>query len=231
MILDSPWVALGLLFLVAFLPSVALALRLRASERVGREPLLALAKAFAWGAIVAALLALLVESWLLGLYGDAMVLGLSVASVLVAPLVEEVAKGLGLVLLRDPDPEPEDGLIYGAVVGLAFAGVENALYILEAFVFQGGNEAILVAAYRGVVTVPLHAACSAIVGYGVWRARRLGKWRVVAGALAVAVLLHGAYNALVEIQFAGALLVSVALAMLAYWRVAKRVRALDAAGP
>src|SRR5262245_65658410 len=54
-----------------------------------------------------------------------------------APIVEEIAKALGVallfLLLRPEFDNMRDGLIYGALVGLGFTWFEAALYIVKMY--------------------------------------------------------------------------------------------------
>jgi RsiW-degrading membrane proteinase PrsW (M82 family) len=217
-----------LLLLVALAPPVILAVRLRNAERRRREPWRALWQAFAWGALGAATGAILIEDALEGVLGPARWWGLSVLIVFVAPVVEELAKALGLGFVRDRDPEPEDGYIYGGAVGLGFAATENTIYILSAALFAGEESAFATALYRGVATVALHGAASAIAGHGVWRARHGGPRAWAVWGIGIAILLHVAYNALAALALAWASLLAAAIAVVAYMRMMRRVAALDA---
>lgn len=237
--LQDPLVALGLLFAIAFAPPLLFAYSLRNAERHRREPWRAVAKAFLWGVVGAALIAIVAEEWLISMFPDkehAFRIGLAGAtvvlpfsSVVIAPLVEETAKMLGLVRLRDRDPEMEDGLIYGGMTGLGFAAIENVVYIATAFYFGGQGVALMTAAYRGIATVSLHGAASAFAGYGLWQARFRGKQGLFFLYFALAVLLHAVYNALASLDVAIAALAAAVLAIGAYVRVRRRVVQLDRA--
>lgn len=221
-------IALALLLLaVSFLPPILFALRVRRAERSRPEPWRALAKAFLWGATGAAFLALVVEGGLAA-NGDPVLLGsLSALAIVVAPVVEESAKAVGLLGIRDADPEPEDGLVYGAMAGLGFAATENLAYVGGALLVGGTDLALVTALYRGVATVALHASATAITGYGVWASRFhlvQGSWLPSLGA---AILLHAAYNGLASVDTAWAFWAALLLATVAFWRILRRIRSLD----
>lgn len=220
------------LILVSLIPPLLLAVRIRNAERSRREPWRAVLKAFLWGAIGAAAVSILLEEWLAGALGvDPTLVGeVSVLSVVVAPVVEECAKAVGLLGIRDADPEPEDGLVYGAAAGLGFAAVENLFYVGGAFLVGGQDLALVTALYRGVATVALHAAATAITGYGVWASRFhtvQGTWL---GGLVAAILLHALYNAVAGVDTLWAMVAAVALALFALGRLLRRIRQLDARG-
>lgn len=235
------------LLLAAFLPPLLFAVRLRNAERHRREPWQALGKAFLWGAFGATLLAVLFESLLFPLLpadeqplvpegteagAEALVLAgaITLAAVVVAPLVEELTKAMGLRFVRDEDPEPEDGAIYGGMMGLGFAGTETAFYIAIAYGLQGIETAAATAIVRGVATVSLHGASTAISGHGYWQARHGGRRGAFLGALLVAMLFHGAYNALASIDALYAMAGAILLALGVWGWVRRRVGRLDRAG-
>jgi len=221
-----------LLLAVALAPPVILVLRLRNAERHRPEPYLVLAKAFAWGALAAASIAIVAQYALSAYFGAATFLHVrwTIMVVLVAPLVEELAKALGLRVIRDDHPEPEDGYIYGGAVGLGFAATENTLYILYALAFSGEQTALATALYRGVATVALHGAASAVAGHGIWRARYGGSSLWALWGVGAAVALHVGYNALSALSLPWATLLAAGVALVAYMRMMVRVRALDDGG-
>lgn len=227
--MDAPTVLA--LVLLALTPPFILAFRLRNAELHRREPWLVLSRAFAWGASVAAILSIVMERTLDARLAGASIFlpAFSVTVVLVAPLVEELSKALGLRLIRDPLPEVEDGYIYGGAVGLGFAATENVIYVLSALAVGGQDVAATTALYRGIATVALHGAASAVAGHGIWRARYgHGRWWAYWG-VGAAVVMHVSYNALAVLALPWATLAAVALALVMYMRMMRRVRVLDAA--
>lgn len=169
-----------------------------------KEPVWLLSAAFIWGAIPAALLALLFNS----LFSLPFYFLLSESSAelasggAIAPVVEEIAKGLVLflilVLRRNELDSPLDGIIYGTMVGMGFAMVENILYYSSYFRDSGAagwNELVLV---RGMVFGLNHALYSAMTGLGIALARMSNRWPVRIGApflgLLAAITLHSVHN-------------------------------------
>ena len=186
-------------------------------DRLEPEPRGTLVFAFAWGAGIAALAALIVNT--AGLeYVTQPALGAStgeyVSATFGAPVVEEeTLKGLVLVGLlwrrRDELDGPTDGVIYAAMVGLGFAMMENVGYYINALVTpQRGGIALLGYTFvlRGVFSPLLHPLFTSMTGLGVAYAasRRRGGWAVVVGWLA-AMLLHGIWNGLSIYGTAGVL--------------------------
>lgn len=230
---ETGWLRLVLLFLIALAPPVILAIRLRNAEDTRPEPWRVLASAFLWGATLAAALAIFVQTTLDDRFRAVLIPGtaLSLLTVVIAPFSEELAKALGLRLIDDKHPEPEDGYIYGGAVGLGFAATENTIYILSAYLVGGEQLASTTALYRGIATVALHGAASAIAGHGIWRARYGGEgygWAL--WGVGAAFLLHVGYNALAATQLGWATLAAAGIAVVAYLRMIRRVRVLDSLG-
>ncbi len=123
--------------------------------------------------------------------------------VLVAPVAEELAKGLGVLRVRAHINEVEDGIVYGASAGLGFAATENLLYGAVAYAFAisegaGAQEALsaslAVIGVRSFSSVLLHASATSAFGYGVARSLLSGGRRSILPFYALAVFMHGAYN-------------------------------------
>jgi RsiW-degrading membrane proteinase PrsW (M82 family) len=176
-------------------------------DRLEPEPRGMLALAFGWGAGVAALFALLINT--AGLeYVTQPALGAGtgeyVSATFGAPVVEETLKGLilvGLLWRRKQELDgPTDGIIYAAMVGLGFAMVENVGYYINALVtpIQGGAALLgYTFVLRGVASPLLHPMFTSMTGLGVAYAasRRRAVWAVGVGWLG-AMLLHGIWNGL-----------------------------------
>ena len=173
-------------------------------DRYEKEPWWLLAAAFLWGAIPAALLALVLNTaFSLPLYmlfnpGPAELL----SSSLFAPIIEEMAKGLILLLIfvlwRDELDSPLDGLIYGAVVGMGFSMIENVLYYHSAFI-EGGqaawNSTVII---RGIVFGLSHAFYTSLTGLGIALARlspsRAARILAPVLGLGAAIFFHSLHN-------------------------------------
>ena len=173
-------------------------------DRYEKEPWWLLAAAFLWGAVPGILIAFVFNSLLsvpllLVLGND---LGIAAAPSLIGPPVEETVKGVALVAIfifwRSEIDSPLDGIIYGAIVGMGFAMVENVYYFVETF-NQGGIEAWGVnIILRAVIFGLNHALFSSFTGLGIAIARLSTNplVRFVAPILgwATAVFLHFLHN-------------------------------------
>jgi protease PrsW len=199
---------------LALLPVPLLVAAVLFVDRLEPEPRGTLALAFGWGAGVAALFALLINTAGLD-YVTQPALGAGtgeyVSATFGAPVVEETLKGLILVGLlwrrREELDGPTDGIIYAAMVGLGFAMVENVGYYINALITPvRGGAALLGYTFvlRGVVSPLLHPMFTSMTGLGVAYAashRRAG-WAVGVGWLG-AMLLHGIWNGLSVFGFGG----------------------------
>lgn len=109
----------------------------------------------------------------------------------IVAVIEELSKFAVLYVFcrrwNDFD-EPMDGLVYGATASLGFAAIENWSYVYDA-----GFETAL---WRGISAVPFHGMAGAIMGYYFGLAHFLPsqRKRYFLKALAVPILLHGAYD-------------------------------------
>jgi RsiW-degrading membrane proteinase PrsW (M82 family) len=115
----------------------------------------------------------------------------------IVALSEEGSKFLVLRLYAYPKKvfrEPFDGVVYGVMIGMGFATVENIEYVLK-FGLQTGIS-------RFFLAIPAHAAFAVLMGYPVGRAKfERGRtfWLMMKGLL-VAVLFHGSFDFFVFIQ-------------------------------
>lgn len=191
-----------LLCLLAVAPPLLFLEILRRTENFQRERITQMLPAFVVGGTLGVLLGIvlsvLFETSLFLLQPALAATGAFFGVVFVAPLAEELAKALGLGSQKQKLIEPEDGVLYGAAIGLGFAATENILYGFQALTAEGQSAAIATLLVRAISSTLLHAVASAFVGYayGVACMHRETPLRVIPSYL-FAVLLHGAFNALV----------------------------------
>lgn len=178
---------------------------IRNTEHFGREPWHAVLKSFAWGAVFSVLIAAIFSLILLSLFRDVgpiyevlsdrflnpeMILG----ALIVAPLVEEAAKLLGVRPGRRHTDVRVDGIVYGAAAGLGFSATENLLYGLVALVEADASTSLLVIAFRSFSSSFLHASATGVAGYGLakrWLTRRPA---ALAPFYFGAVIMHAIFN-------------------------------------
>lgn len=189
---------------VGVLPMVIYALILWWFDRYEKEPLSLLIAAFLWGAIPAIIFSLITEL-ILGIpisYFVEPVTASLVEAVVVAPVAEEMFKGMALLLLllffRKEIDSPLDGIIYGGLVGFGFAAVENVLYFaMEAMESDLGG-IMLLAIFRAFLFGLNHALFTGLTGLGLALARSASHGLVKIGAPVAGLLLgmaaHGIHN-------------------------------------
>lgn len=189
----------------AVVPAIAYVIVVWWSDRYEREPGWLLTTTFLWGAIPAILLSIVGAVLLHGPQAvfDTGLRNSLVHGALVAPVVEEIAKGLALigiaVFFASEIDSTLDGIIYGALVGIGFGMTENFLYFLQAAVTQDGTNWLLVAFLRSVVFGLNHAFYSAILGAALgyaltMRGTNRGRAAVIVLGLAAAIAVHSLHN-------------------------------------
>ncbi len=173
-------------------------------DRYEPEPRSLILTALGWGALVATAAALVLQTL------DAFVFGRpeSLSAAIVAPITEEAAKGLFVLLLviarRRVIDGVLDGIVYAGMVGIGFAFTENILYLASAYVGGEGigpggiGAATGTFVVRGIFSPFAHPFFTAAIGVGIGYAvvTRSSFWRVAAPLLgyAAAVLGHALWN-------------------------------------
>jgi RsiW-degrading membrane proteinase PrsW (M82 family) len=151
--------------------------------------------ALGWGAVAAVVLSFVAEQFLFGLPGTNELVNTAVG----APVVEELAKGLFLVAVivfrRSQMDGLLDGIIYGALVGIGFAFVEDIVYYLQSL--QAGQLG-LTFFLRGIMGPFAHPLFTAATGIGIGIAVSTRRPAVmvfapILGFLA-AIIMHGIWN-------------------------------------
>jgi RsiW-degrading membrane proteinase PrsW (M82 family) len=136
-----------------------------------------LTAAFLWGAIPSIIAAFILNTGFgIPLY---IALGPEVADItsaaFIAPPVEESLKGLALIAIflfwRHELDSPLDGIIYGAMVGLGFAMVENVYYFVNVYAAGGAEEWGINIFTRTIIFGLNHALFSSMTGLGIALAR------------------------------------------------------------
>jgi RsiW-degrading membrane proteinase PrsW (M82 family) len=193
------------------MPLVFLVL-IRNTVRYGREPWRFVIKAFLWGAVFSVIIAIVfslvlvatlgqvgpLNQFLIRRFHDPDVSYLIIGALIVAPIVEEAAKGLGVRAGRPEIQGLLDGLVYGAAAGLGFSATENLFYGINTLISPEGGAlpSLVVIALRSFSSSFLHASSTATLGYGLaksWLTRRT--WAFLPYYL-IAVITHATFNLL-----------------------------------
>ena len=198
-------------------------------DKIEPEPKHLIVKTFFWG-MAAVIPAIFLETPFKGMAG-----GLAL-TVVAAPIFEEYFKYFAVrrtIYAHDEFDEPMDGIVYAAAAALGFASLENAFFLFSAY--SRGGESLVWSTFtiRALLSVPGHVMFSAMWGYALGVAKfspGVNKRKVIAGGVALAMLLHGLFNLLVTTQP----LVSIGLLAFLYfgWRaVNKKISAALADSP
>src|SRR5437899_398549 len=115
---------------------------------------------------------------------------------IVAPVVEEAAKGVGARAGRRQTQSRTDGLVYGAAAGLGFSATENLIYGLAALLVPGvgASGSLIVVAVRSFSSTFLHASSTAVLGYGLAKSWLTGNTWALFPFYVVAVAMHATFN-------------------------------------
>lgn len=185
---------------LALVPLAIVLTGVRLIDRWEPEPKSLVIFALAWGAVAAVGIALLVDLALtlaVGMRNEFF------SAVIQAPVIEEIAKGLGVLLVfvigRRAFDGPVDGVVYGALVGAGFAFTENIQYFGTSLIDGGAGQLTLTFVLRGLVSPFAHAMFTALTGFAIGLAARRGATTAAAlgsGALGLlgAVALHAYWN-------------------------------------
>jgi RsiW-degrading membrane proteinase PrsW (M82 family) len=199
-----PFATLIMASLAAIVPVPVSVMLILWLDRHEREPAGLLIASFLWGAIVAILFSLVINTGFFVVLRS--VAGERIANALAtsvgAPLVEETAKGAAVVILfllaRHEFNNVVDGIVYGALVGLGFEMSENLLYFGRAHA-AGGLAAMGVSFYvRSIMGALGHSIYTAATGAGLGYAREaqglVPKILAPIAGYAAAVIMHALWN-------------------------------------
>lgn len=200
----------GLTFIggvLALVPLAIVLLGVRWIDRWEPEPRLLLLIAFLWGATVSIVLALVVDVGTSYLYAATVAdknWTVFLQSTVQAPIVEEVGKGLGILLIylvaRRYFDGPVDGIVFAALVGGGFAFTENIQYFAIQIAESGTLDFAVGEIFfiRGILSPFAHVMFSAFTGFFIGLAARkgtaLGGILMFVVGLIPAILLHAFWN-------------------------------------
>jgi len=213
------------LALLAALPAIAVLWYL---DRRERESIWVFVGLLLWGAWIAAAYALLlntsgglalvqamnddaaIKAEIESVGADVVEVGSILVAWLIAPPVEEIMKGLAILLifllLRPEFDGVRDGIIYGALVGLGFNVMETAQYIIAGYA-EAGYAPYMEQIVTRFVFLGLdgHSLYSALFGAGLGLAMQT-RWlwlKIIApaGGLMLGILAHFVNNSLTAVAF------------------------------
>lgn len=193
-----------LALLVALVPVMIIVPTFLWLDRFEAEPRRYLVAAFLWGALVATIVAATINTSAMAVLrassspSDAEL----ATAVLVAPFVEEAAKGFFVLLMwwfvRREFDGVIDGMVYAGIAAAGFAFTENIQYLASAY-SDGGRE-LLTATFisRCLMSPFAHPMFTVLTGIGIGMAAiSRSRWVKIAaplGGYLLAVLAHGLWN-------------------------------------
>ena len=182
-----------LLLAAATLPSMAIAYWIYLQDEHEKEPKAMLLWAFLCGC-ASTIPAMIGQTFFKNLENPDSLFETAIFAFGVVAVTEELSKYLLLRRFIYPKKdfnEPIDGIVYGVMVGLGFATLENLLYI-----FNAEGHGLSTALGRAFTAVPAHAAFGALMGAYIGLAKFFPEKRTIYTLIGVglAIFFHGAYD-------------------------------------
>jgi RsiW-degrading membrane proteinase PrsW (M82 family) len=200
--------------ILALVPLTIVLLGVRWIDRWEPEPLGILIFAFFWGAGVSVMLALTVDTGVqiaLASQGGPNDATKTLQAVVQAPIVEETAKGLGVLLIflvaRRFFDGPVDGIVYAATIAGGFAFSENIQYFGIQLAQEGGFDGSVGEIFfiRGLLSPFAHVMFTSMTGLLIGIAARQSNRMLGVGLFFVglipAILLHALWNGALSIVY------------------------------
>ena len=171
----------------AIFPPLLIAYYIYQKDKYEKEPKSLIIKSFLFGCVG------VIPALFLEIFAKGMFTSLFLYVFFGIALVEEGVKYFFLkkYLFKKADfNEPMDGIVYGVMISLGFATVENIAYV-----FSNPGQEMNIALMRMFTAIPLHAVCGVILGYFVGLAKfSENKKMLLYKGLFLATLVHALYN-------------------------------------
>ena len=182
-----------LLLAAATLPSVAIAYWIYHQDAHEKEPAKMLLWAFLCGC-ASTIPAIFLQSFIKGWENSNSLYATAIFAFCGVALTEELSKYIIFRRFLYPTKdfnEPIDGIVYGVMVGLGFATLENVMYV-----FSAENGGFSTALARGFTAVPAHAAFGVLMGAYLGLAKFFPEKATIYSiiGLGLAIFFHGAYD-------------------------------------
>jgi len=188
------------LFALALAPGITIVFFIITKDKYNKEPVRVLLYAFLLG-ILSTIPAILIQLFLKGALhvsmGSTSVLYYFLYAFGAVGFSEELCKYFMLRYYAYPHKafdEPLDGIIYGVLISMGFATLENINYVMT----YGFGTGII----RMFLSVPAHACFGVIMGYymGLAKFDRAGASRLMYKGLILAILFHGGFDFFLFLQ-------------------------------
>jgi RsiW-degrading membrane proteinase PrsW (M82 family) len=142
-------------------------------------------------------------------------------TIIVTPITEEILKAFPILLFATVfTPKKEAIFTASMAVGIGFAVLENAFYMLSSYSFN-----MVDAVVRAFGAGLMHGMCTLLVGVGIMFVKKKQKLFVVGtfALLSTAITYHGIYNMLVQSDYKmiGYLLPIATYVPFMVWRIKK----------
>lgn len=179
---------------LAIAPGLAISLFIFHRDAYNREPKLNLIASFFLG-VLSIVPAFFIENGFARYFDDSAA-GMAAQAFILVALTEELCKFAALRIYsyrKKSFDEPLDGIVYGVIVSMGFATLENILYVVRSAEAGMGYQ---VALLRMFLSVPAHATFGVLMGYHVGRAKFEPQSKHYLTFLGIfwAVFFHGAYD-------------------------------------
>jgi RsiW-degrading membrane proteinase PrsW (M82 family) len=185
----------------ALIPTIIYTIYIRNIEIYEREKWRWITVSFLWGAIIALPFLYVLARIFSGQYSrehEYYEVNNSFSTIilvcLILPFIGEFIKILGMFIVKSQVEEVEDGLIYGATLGLGFAAMANIFYLYQGFEWEPRTLALLI--IPSISTALLHASSTAIAGYGAAKKTVEMENLSMVSYFVAGVLIHGLFNTL-----------------------------------
>ena len=205
--LDTDGLTAAVMTLLAVVPLLIVVLAMVFIDRWEPEPTKMKIIAFLWGAGVATVSSLIINTALL--QNTDLVIGNNkkardIVAVFVAPVVEETFKGLGVLIIilarRTSINSLLDGVVYGGIVAAGFMFVEDIQYFVR-YGTDGVESLVATFVTRGLLSPFLHSMATSLTGVAMaWGAIRAkhgwSRLLVFLAGWCSAMLVHGLWNSM-----------------------------------
>lgn len=136
-----------------------------------------------------------------GVFQNALSMDVFEFTVIITPITEEILKALPILIYATMVSDKKETLFTAAMaIGIGFAVLENAFYLLNDYSFNMFDAII-----RAFGTGLMHGMCTLLVGVGISFAKKKRKIFIVGvfALLSTAITYHGIYNMLVQSSYEG----------------------------
>ena len=119
----------------------------------------------------------------------------------IAGFTEETLKFLALyfyIRKKSHFNEPMDGIVYGTLISLGFATLENYEYV-----FLNGYDSMEIAMIRSVTAIPLHAFCGITMGFYFGLHYFSKRKSYLLKSIFIPIIMHASYNFLISLNLLG----------------------------